>query len=275
MENNSINQMNNSNLYYRNNIYGVNAVNAKNNNGTNNSGALYNGNAMYRANVMNNFNGVNVPNNMSGINQVYRNYGVGNVNSMNKLNKTVQNPIMQNQFNQNMMGQNQFTQRQDQLMHMPMNNLSSNQISTNNMNLNHMPMNNLNSNQMPETAQNNVKGYNENMIQGTPTLQPQTNVSIPQTMNVPQNLQAAQRVNNQIMNDDVLVYDGKIYNIDAMSLEELENLKNKVDEDKEKVLKEIKTMLERDPNLNPFRIEDFPYYNMINQMYNQNNQQRA
>jgi hypothetical protein len=54
--------------------------------------------------------------------------------------------------------------------------------------------------------------------------------------------------------------EGQIVDLDSMSLEDLKKLRKKVQRERDEALAKLNLILARDPNLNPVRLEDFPYY---------------
>ena len=57
-----------------------------------------------------------------------------------------------------------------------------------------------------------------------------------------------------------LMYEGQIYDVEHMSIEETKQLREKLLKERDEAIAKLNLILARDPNLNPVRLEDFPYY---------------
>lgn len=55
-------------------------------------------------------------------------------------------------------------------------------------------------------------------------------------------------------------HEGQIYDVEHMSIEETKQLREKLLKERDEAIAKLNLILARDPNLNPVRLEDFPYY---------------
>jgi len=55
-------------------------------------------------------------------------------------------------------------------------------------------------------------------------------------------------------------YEGQMVDLEHMSIEETKQFRDKLLKDRDEALAKLNMILARDPNLNPVRLEDFPYY---------------
>ena len=55
-------------------------------------------------------------------------------------------------------------------------------------------------------------------------------------------------------------HEGQIYDVEHMSIEETKQLREQLLKERDEAIAKLNLILARDPNLNPVRLEDFPYY---------------
>ncbi len=115
---------------------------------------------------------------------------------------------------------------------------------------------------MQQPVQQMAQPVQQPVQQVAQTVQP-----IPQQQ-VQQNQQPIQEnAQNQIEEDELkdlkIEYEGQIVDLESMSIEETKKFRDKLEKDREEVIAKLNMILARDPNLNPVRLEDFPYYAML------------
>ena len=73
-------------------------------------------------------------------------------------------------------------------------------------------------------------------------------------------IQMKPEVEEDELKDLQIEYEGQIVDLEHMSIEETKQFRNKLIKDRDEAIAKLNLILARDPNLNPVRLEDFPYY---------------
>jgi len=81
-----------------------------------------------------------------------------------------------------------------------------------------------------------------------------------QTQSQQPQIQAQIETEEDELKDLTIEYRGETFDIEHMSIEETEELRERILKDRDAAMARLNMILARDPNLNPVRLEDFPYY---------------
>jgi hypothetical protein len=94
-----------------------------------------------------------------------------------------------------------------------------------------------------------------------PVQQPQIQAQMQQQREEPEaQVEMKSEVDEYGLTESQIESEGQIVDLDSMSLEDLKKLRKKVQRERDEALAKLNLILARDPNLNPVRLEDFPYY---------------
>ena len=105
----------------------------------------------------------------------------------------------------------------------------------------------------PQQIQSNIQSIQQPQIQAQ---MQQPRVEMQQAPQV----QMQPEVEEDELKDLQIEYRGETFDVEHMSLEETKELREKILRDRDEAIARLNMILARDPNLNPVRLEDFPYY---------------
>ncbi len=115
-----------------------------------------------------------------------------------------------------------------------------------------------------------VQEPQQEQVQNIQTIQqPQVEVQEKQMPQAEKNIELQDQVQEEIENEEdqlkglKVEFEGQTYDLEHMSIEEIEDFKEYLVKRRGEIIAKINMMLTRDPNLNPVRLEDFPYYDAL------------
>lgn len=117
-------------------------------------------------------------------------------------------------------------------------------------------------NQNPQQVQSDVQSVPQPQFQAPVQGVQQTQEEQNETFSQAPELEEIEK-EEELLKGLQIEHNGKIIDMEHMTIEELENFREQLIKEREEVLAKMRVMMTKDPSLNPIRLEDFPYYETV------------
>ena len=120
---------------------------------------------------------------------------------------------------------------------------------------------------MQQVPQQNIESIQQPQVQEQ--VVPQAAVQQPKVeqQQIPQEpVEQKVELEDDDLKDLKIEHNGILVDLEHMSIEETKQFRNKLLKERDEAIAKLNMILARDPNLNPVRLEDFPYYAAVKQI---------